>query len=265
MDVWGDLVARVRGTQAPLLNIAKDVGEGPVVVMVHGIASSATTFKRVIPRLKDSHRCISLDLLGFGESPSPEGAKYTIEEHVAAIHATIRSLRLSGPFVLMGHSMGSLLAARYAAIYPQHVRQLLLVSPPVYMSPSEFSDQRTRTQVGAYLRVYEYMRSNKEFTMATASTIGRIFGVSDVLEVTERNWPAFMASLQNCIESQTTISDIAAVKVPVNVIYGAQDQFIAPGTLRIIEQMRHVTIRRVEVNDHLIRNRLAKAIVAAIG
>jgi len=55
------------------------------------------------------------------------------------------------------------------------------------------------------------------------------------------------------------------VQVPIDVVYGALDQFMAPGTMRIIEQMRHVTMHRVEVNDHLIRTRLARELVSVIG
>jgi pimeloyl-ACP methyl ester carboxylesterase len=265
MSWWRRLRARLSRPSVPVLHIASDTGEGPVIVLVHGIASSAATFKLLVPLLQDRYRCISIDLLGFGESPAPENARYTIEEHVAAIHATIRSLRLSAPFVLVGHSLGSLLSARLAALHPEQVSRLVLISPPVYLSPAEIGDPRVRAQVGAYLRVYEFMRGNKEFTIASARRIARLFQLGDVLEVSERNWTPFMLSLENCIESQTTVSDIAAVRVPIDVVYGALDGFIPAGTIRIIEQMRHVTMHRVEVNDHLVRARLAKAVAKVIG
>jgi pimeloyl-ACP methyl ester carboxylesterase len=259
-----NILARFARGRTPLLNIAEDVGSGPVIVLVHGIASSAATFRRLVPLLSTKYRCISIELLGFGESPAPEGATYTIEEHVAAIHATINSLRLRAPLVLVGHSLGALLAARFAAQHPEHVSRLVLVSPPVYVSPSAIGDPRMRAQVGAYLKVYEFLRLNKQFTIASAARIARLFGLKEVLEVSERNWTPFMLSLENCIESQTTVSDIAAVRVPIDVVYGAQDQFIAAGPMRIIAQLRHVTMHRVEVNDHLVRSRLAKAVAKVI-
>ena len=265
MSWWSALARRLRPRRAPLLHIAGDTGEGPVIVLVHGIASSGATFRRLIPLLSDRYRCISIDLLGFGGSPAPAGATYTIEEHVDAIDETIRSLRLGAPFLLVGHSLGSLLSARFAAVHPEQVSRLVLVSPPVYLSPAEISDPRVRRQVGAYLRVYEFMRANKAFTMGTAARISALFQLKEDLDLTERNWAPFMLSLQNCIESQTTVSDIAAVRVPIDVVYGAQDQFIAAGTMRIIEQMRHVTMHRVEVNDHVLRKRLAQAVARVIG
>lgn len=255
---------RLRAPRAPVLHIAGDEGEGPVIILIHGIASSAATFRRVVPLLRDRYRCISLDLLGFGESPTPVDASYTIEEHVASINATIRSLGLSAPFILVGHSLGSLLAVRFAAQYPAQVSRLVLVSPPAYLSQSEIGDPLERARMGVYLKAYEFLRGNKDVTMATASTISRVLQLGTALEVTERNWNPFVLSLKNCIESQTTVSDIANVKVPIDVVYGALDPFIASGTMTIIQQMRHVTMHRVEANDHLVRTRLAKAIVEAI-
>ena len=265
MGWWERVTTALSRPKPPLLHVAEDVGEGPVVVLLHGIASSALTFVRVVPLLRDRYRCISLELLGFGESPAPPEATYTIEEHVASIRATIDSLRLDAPFILVGHSLGSLLAARYTATNPSRVARLVLVSPPVYLSPTELGDPRARAQVGAYLKAYEFLRTNKDFSMASAATISRLFGLGAALEVTDRNWNAFMLSLRNCIESQTTVADIAAVKVPIDVVYGRLDQFIAPATMAIIEQMRHVTMHRVDVNDHVIRPRLAREVAAVIG
>jgi pimeloyl-ACP methyl ester carboxylesterase len=234
-------------------------------VLVHGIASSAATFERLIPLIEAGHRCISIDLLGFGESPVPEDATYTIEEHVAALDRTIDSLRLREPFTLVGHSLGALLAARYAVQHRREVASLVLVAPPIYLAPSELGDPRVRAQVGAYLRVYEFMRNNKEFTIGASAQVVKLFALGKTLDITERNWTPFVLSLQHCIESQTTVSDIASVAAPVHIVYGALDQFLAPGPLKIVEQMRHVTMHRVEVSDHVLRTRLSRAVAKVIG
>ncbi len=265
MGWWSRIRGQVASVPAPLLHIASDGGDGPVVILIHGIASSAATFTSVLPKLTPRHRCISIDLLGFGESPVPDGATYTIEEHVASITATIRSLKLRAPFILVGHSLGSLLSARYAAQHPEQVSRLILVSPPVYLAPSQIGDAWVRGQVGLYLKAYEFLRSNRDFTMTSASTISRLLKLGTALEVTERNWDPFILSLKNCIESQTTVADIAAVEVGIDVVYGALDPFIAPGTMKIIEQMRHVTMHRIDANDHLIRPRLARELASVIG
>jgi pimeloyl-ACP methyl ester carboxylesterase len=269
MSWWGKVTARFGRRRAQLLHVATDTGSGPVVILVHGIASSWVTFARVIPRLAQNHRVIAVDILGFGQSPAPEDCEYTLEDHVASLDATIRSLKLTEPFTLVGHSLGSLIVSRFAAMRRTRassrtqINHLVLASPPIYVSPTGVGDPRVRAGLNAYLRAYDFIRSNKEFTLANAAIISRLLP-KGVFKLDAHNWTPFIKSLEHCIESQTTISDIANVHVPVDVVYGALDGFMAPGGMAVIERMRHVTMRRLEASDHLIRKRLAKALVRAI-
>jgi cis-3-alkyl-4-acyloxetan-2-one decarboxylase len=255
----------VRGRRAPLLHIAGDVGSGPPVILIHGIASSSVTFQFLVPLIADRHRVISIDLMGFGGSPAPADATYTVEEHVAALERTIRSLRLRERFVLVGHSMGSLIGARFAAENSKRLTKLVLVAPPVYVHPESVADPVDRAALGLFLKIYDYLRNNKEFTIRNASWIGKLAPIKNVLEVTEQNWGAFVLSLENSIESQTTISDLASVTVPVEVIYGTLDPFLAPAGLRIVEQLRNVNVHKVEGNDHVVRKRMARVVATAVG
>jgi pimeloyl-ACP methyl ester carboxylesterase len=258
-----------RNARPDTLHVASDTGEGPVVILVPGVASSSTIFDRLVPLLSGKfsgkYRVIAIDLLGFGGSPAPEDATYTVEEHVAWLRATITSLRLKAPFILVGHSLGGLLASRYAAQHPGEVSRLVLVSPPIYLAPRAIGDPRMRAVAGAYLRAYEFLRENKAFTIRNAAVLTRLMPVKNSFEITEANWRAFVLSMENCIESQTTVSDIAAVRVPVEIVYGTLDPFIVPAGMRIVEQMRHVTVHRVRANDHVIRPRLARAVAKVIG
>jgi pimeloyl-ACP methyl ester carboxylesterase len=270
MSRINDLVEGLRDPRAPLLHVASDNRrEGhdprPVVVMIHGIASSSATFFFVTPLIEEEHRVIAIDLLGFGESPQPEKAEYTLEEHVAAIAHTIRSLHLEKPFTLVGHSLGCLIASRYAATHESHVSKLVLVSPPVYLSPSEIGDPRVRLRMQGYLQAYQYFRENKDFTIAHAAIVSKLLPVEHVMEITEQNWNPFVKSLEHCIESQTVISDLARVDVPVEVVYGRLDEFLVPGNLAIIEKMRNVTSHVVNVSDHMIRKPMARVVATAIG
>jgi pimeloyl-ACP methyl ester carboxylesterase len=249
----------------PLLHVAIDAGGGPPVVMLHGIASSSVTFERLVPLVEPYHRVIAIDLLGFGESPVPEDGEYTIGEHVAAVARTVRSLGLRKPFVLIGHSLGALIATRYAATHAGKVSKLILVSPPIYLPADSINTATGRAAQGLYFRAYEYLRENKEFTIKAAARLARLSPIKDLLDVSERNWRAFVLSLQNSIETQTTLSDLAAVRAPVHLIYGSLDPLLAPAGIRIAEQLRNVTSHRVEAGDHVIRPRTARVIATAIG
>lgn len=261
-----DFASRTFGPRntAPVLHVASDVGSGPTVVLVHGIASSSVTFHNVVPLLERNFRCVSIDILGFGRSPAPENAEYTLDEHVAAVFATLKAHTLRGPVILVGHSLGSLISARFAAEHSSMVSHLVLISPPVYLPPSALSDKRARVENDLYLKAYEYLRANRDFTIANARIIARLLPIKGVFEISEASWIPFVKSMANCIESQSIISDLSRVKAPIDVVYGALDQFIPRGGLEIVARMRGVTMHRVDANAHVIRRRLARVVAQVL-
>ena len=119
--------------------------------------------------------------------------------------------------------------------------------------------------MGLYLRAYEYLRGHKEFTLRSAAQLAALTPIRNVFEVSERNWRAFALSLQNSIEAQTTtITDLANVRAPVDLVYGSLDPLLMQPALRIAEQLRGVTTHRVEGNDHLIRPRFARVVADVV-
>jgi pimeloyl-ACP methyl ester carboxylesterase len=251
-------------SRAPLLHVAVDEGRGPAVVLLHGIASSSVTFDNVVPLIREHHRVIAIDLLGFGQSPKPVTSNYTLEEHVAALKRTIRSLNIRGRTTVVGHSLGALISARFAAQNPSVLSHLVLVAPPVYLPGATVLDPIERLQMDAYRKLYDYMRSNRAFTQASARALSKLLPIKNAIEVNSGNWRAIALSMEKCIESQTTVTDIAQVKVQVDLVYGTRDPFLAPAGLRVIERMRGVATTRVDGQDHLIRPGLAQEIVRLI-
>lgn len=250
--------------RAPKLHIAVDEGSGHPVILVHGLASSSATFDLVVPRLRETHRVISIDLLGFGESPTPPTAAYTLEEHVAALERTIRSLKLGSRATLVGHSLGSLIATRYAAQNPSTLSHLIIVSPPVYLPGNTVLDPLERLQMDAYRKLYDFMRKNRSFTEAAARAASLLIPMKGALEVTEKNWRAIRLSLEKCIESQTTITDLSQVRVPIDAIWGTRDPFMAPAGLRVIERTRGIAVTKVDGADHVIRPKFADEIARLV-
>ena len=258
---WREFLGLARG---PRLHVAVDEGSGPVVVLLHGLASSSVTFTHAVPLLRENYRVISLDLLGFGASPSPANARFTLEEHVAAVAATVRSLAIRKPFILVGHSLGALISARFAAVHPDRVSRVILVAPPVYLPSDTVVDPLERLQMDAYYKLYDYMRSNRTFTKAGAKALNRLSPINNLVDVSEGNWRAFTLSLEQCIVSQTTVTDLAQVTAPIDLLYGTRDPFLAPAGLRVIERMRGVTTTKVEGADHVVRADLAEQIARII-
>lgn len=248
----------------PPLHVATDEGKGQPVVLLHGIASSSVTYDNVVGELIDRHRVVALDLLGFGHSSAPASSGFTLDEHVDAVVTSIDRIGLKTPFTLVGHSLGSLISIRLAARYPKYVKHLVIASPPVYVPSDNLVDPIDRAQMDIYQRLYHFMRDNPRFTRAAATALERILPIRGLVDVSEDNWRAFSLSLERCIESQTTITDLAQVKCPIDLIYGTLDPFLAPAGLRVIERMRGVATTRIEGVDHVIRPKMAIELVRLI-
>lgn len=104
-----------------------DVGEGPVLVFVHGLSGNWMNWLENLPEFAADHRVIALDLPGFGRSPLPS-SEITIGLFCDVLIALIHQLDL-GAVTLIGNSMGGQISAKLAIEHPELVERMVLVSP----------------------------------------------------------------------------------------------------------------------------------------
>jgi pimeloyl-ACP methyl ester carboxylesterase len=101
--------------------------DGPVLVLIHGLASDATTWDQAIePLAAHGVRVIALDLLGHGQSDKPPG-DYLLDDFARLLHGFFRALGLDRATV-GGHSLGGAVAVHFGHHYPGSVERLVLVS-----------------------------------------------------------------------------------------------------------------------------------------
>ena len=102
---------------------------GRTVVLLHGKNFCAATWERTINALADrGYRVIAPDQIGFCKSSKPERYQYSFQALAENTHGLVASLRIK-TIVLIGHSTGGMLAARYALMYPDELSTLVLVNP----------------------------------------------------------------------------------------------------------------------------------------
>lgn len=102
---------------------------GRTVVLLHGKNFCAATWEETIEVLADAgYRVIAPDQIGFCASTKPAGYQFSFDQLAANTHALLLAEGVERA-VVVGHSMGGMLAARYALSYPQAVEKLVLVNP----------------------------------------------------------------------------------------------------------------------------------------
>lgn len=108
-------------------------GDGELIVLLHGFLGSKWDWSKLAPKLvREGYRVVAIDLLGFGRAPKPLSATYGYDDHIDHINVVLKKLNIDKPFILIGHSMGALIAKRYTLEYSQNVKKLVLLHPPLY-------------------------------------------------------------------------------------------------------------------------------------
>lgn len=98
------------------VDLAHDlVGSGPPILLLHGITEDRRTWEPLLPRLADHATVLAVDLRGHGASPVQ--APFDLASMAGDVHALVARHGLDTPLVV-GHSMGAMVATAYAAAFP---------------------------------------------------------------------------------------------------------------------------------------------------
>lgn len=125
---------------------------GPPVVLLHGLVGSGRYWGGTYDRLAETHRLVVPDLLGFGRSPHPPTG-YGPDDHALAVIGCLDALGVNEPVVIGAHSLGSLVALRLAATFPDRVSAVVGFGPPLYADPATARRRIARTGTMARLSV----------------------------------------------------------------------------------------------------------------
>jgi pimeloyl-ACP methyl ester carboxylesterase len=115
--------------------------------MVHGYGASQGFFFRNFDALAEHFRVIAIDQLGWGGSSRPDFTCKSTEETEAWFIDSFEEWRKANNlsnFILLGHSLGGYVAAKYALKHPEHIQQLILVGPVGFSSATDMSERLTR-------------------------------------------------------------------------------------------------------------------------
>ncbi len=110
----------------------EEAGEGPPLILLHGLGGSLFTWRHIVAALARGHRVIALDLKGFGHSDKPFDDHYSAVDQAALVSAFIRKRGLRG-VALVGHSFGGVVALRTARDFssePGVIRRLVVMDTP---------------------------------------------------------------------------------------------------------------------------------------
>ncbi len=106
--------------------IYRIAGDGPPVVLIHGMVNSSRHWESVALRLAADHTVIAPDLLGHGDSAAVRG-DYSLGAHAASIRDLLAAIGIERA-TIVGHSLGGGVAMQFFYQFPQRTERLVLVS-----------------------------------------------------------------------------------------------------------------------------------------
>jgi len=116
----------LHGQPVNYLETGADTG-GPVVVLLHGMASSSQTWATVMPLLGTHAHVIAPDLLGHGLSAKPRSGDYSLGAYAAGLRDLLVALDVPQA-TRAGHSFGGGVAMQFAYQFPERTQRLALVA-----------------------------------------------------------------------------------------------------------------------------------------
>lgn len=220
----------------------------PAALFVHGLGGSSQNWTALMPLLQDVLDSEAVDLPGFGDSPPPDDGNYSVTGHARAV---IRFLDAGGrgPVHLFGNSLGGAVATRVAAVRPDLVRTLTLISPALPEIRVQLSAAPTALlAVPGIVSLFARMTRDWSAEERTRGVMALCYGdparvsadgLRDAVAEMERRlalpyfWDAMARSARGIVDAYTLGGQhglwrqAERVLAPTQLVYGGRDRLVS--------------------------------------
>lgn len=254
-----------------------DRGEGPPVVMIHGIGANLRHYTHTIfDEIAKTNRVIAIDRPGCGYSERPRRADNATHTQAAIIQKALEKLGISNPLIV-GHSLGGSVALAHALLHPGKARGYTLIAP--LAAPPEMKPPFDRWYITSPLRRWliawtigvpmgiKYGPALTAFVFAP-QTPPADFGIGSGGFLGLRP-KAIINNFRDAVASPVTVEAIymryAEINVPVICLFGVKDQVLdAERNLAPLAPMHSAEIQLLDGAGHMLLHVEPAAVIAAI-
>jgi pimeloyl-ACP methyl ester carboxylesterase len=212
-------------------------GSGAPVILIHGVAASLHDWDDLVPELaRNGCASYALDLLGHGDSPKPASRAYHIDWVFEHFLRWMRSLRLTEPAVLVGHSLGGYIALEYARRVSAWTRGLVLVSPfysrlqlPPLLRRS-YSNRNLRGVIAEKTPQWMFRAIVDVTSRAMGHSAGALHSLPEHIRAqTALDYTRTAPGVYNIPSVLTDLTEhLHSISLPTLVVWGDRDQTLAP-------------------------------------
>jgi pimeloyl-ACP methyl ester carboxylesterase len=247
-------------------------GEGPSLLLLHGLGGGAANWVYLAPILARTHRVLVPDLPGHaGSAPLP--AAVTLDPYVDRV-ARLAEREGFGEAAVVGHSLGGLLGLRLAVSRPQQVRALVLAAAAGIRSSTREAERFLN--LAAFLRPsrrYSRHRNAIAQSRSLRNLVFGYFGASDPPAMPESAVDGFLAPLGQHTDTATARRalvrddprlDLERVRCPVFLLWGARDNQVTVADAFEYSRRLRAPLRMIADCGHLLIGERPDACASAI-
>jgi len=229
--------------------------DAPAVILLHGFGTSLDTWEPWAQALSARYRVIRFDLPGFGlTGPDPTG-DYTDAREMKILSDLMDQLGVDRAS-LIGNSLGGRIAWNFAALHPDRVTRLVLVSPDGFASPGFEYDKAPKTPLMMLALPYVAPRGMLKASLAAA--YARPEALSEATLTRYRDMmlapgvrPAILARMGQVI-LRDPAPTLARIQAPTLLLWGEKDGMIPiSNAADYLRDMPHATLVRLPTLGHV--------------
>lgn len=213
------------------LDVQPKTPNGKVVVLLHGKNFSAAYWEPTIRSLMQAgYRVVAPDQIGFGKSSKPVGYHYSFNELAGNTRALLAAAGVSNSIVV-GHSMGGMLAVRYALLFGDKTERLALVDPIgledySVVLPFRSVDELYRRELSqTEEKIRSYVRNayfGGDWKPEYEALVGLPLGWLKHPDYPRVAWASALTA--SMIITQPVVHDLPRLRVPTLLIIGSHDR-----------------------------------------
>ena len=201
--------------------VARDWGDGPTLVLLHGGTGSWRHWARNIKFLAAKHKVVAVDLPGMGDSDLPP-TSVDRPAVAVAVREAIAALLQDETFHLIGFSFGGSISGLVAGLVPRQLRSLTLVGPGGFGPPIASPPRQRLRHLEGEERAAAHRANLLNLMIAEPAHVDAL-----ALEIQEQNTQQSRLGILNDRTHPYLPSAFAGFTGTVNAVWGERDQFIA--------------------------------------
>jgi pimeloyl-ACP methyl ester carboxylesterase len=212
----------------------REQGSGPVMVFLHGLAGNGRSWQQQFNAFSKNHRVIAWDAPGYGGS---DIANADVKAFASLLDGLLEHLAAS-PVFLVGHSMGGIVAGRYASMFPERVKSLVL-SCTFWGGAKPKGEPlgkgyQTRVDNLNSISAKEYGQQRAAAMLAPDSAQNIVDLAADIASETRADG---LASAARMLQEADNRDILRQLELPVTVLSGEKDPVIASETTDTLAEL----------------------------